>query len=270
MNELTVFNNEEFGQLRTIQKDGEPWFVANDVCRILEISNSRAATERLDEDEKAAVSLTDISSNGISQQRTMTVVNEPGLYTLVLGSRKPEARQFKRWVTHEVIPSIRKHGAYISGQTEMTREQLLAKAYKAMIEIDAENKKRIEALTNENSHLQRINSLNTPKVVFATSVEATNGEILIGELAKILKQNGINVGQNKLYKQLRKDKLIMKNSTFPTQYGMERGWFRITEYPIKLGDGSEKLVNVTKVTTKGQIALINKYLDKYYEENIPF
>ena len=112
MNEIQVFNNNEFGEVRTIMQNGEPWFVAADVCKALEIGNSRMATDRLDTDEKTAVSLTDISYNGVSQQREYTIVNEPGLYTLVLGSRKPEAKAFKRWITHEVIPSIRKHGMY--------------------------------------------------------------------------------------------------------------------------------------------------------------
>jgi len=97
--------------------DGEPWFVATDVCKALEIGNNRMAVERLDFDEKSAVSLTDISSNGVKQQRDFTIVNEPGLYTLVLGSRKPSAKQFKRWITHDVIPSIRKHGAYMTPDT---------------------------------------------------------------------------------------------------------------------------------------------------------
>lgn len=111
-NELAVFQNDQFGSVRVIEREGEPWFVAADVCRALEIGNSRMATDRLDEDEKAAVSLTDTSSNGVVQQREMTIINESGLYTLVLGSRKPEAKAFKRWITHEVIPSIRKHGEY--------------------------------------------------------------------------------------------------------------------------------------------------------------
>ena len=108
MKEIRAFNSDQFGEVRTVTIDDEPWFVATDVCRALEIGNSRMATDRLDDDEKAAVSLTDTSSNGVTQQREMTVINEPGLYSLVLGSRKPEARAFKRWITHEVIPALRK------------------------------------------------------------------------------------------------------------------------------------------------------------------
>ena len=120
MNTLTVFNNEQFGEIRTVSINGEPWIVAVDVCRALEISNSRMATDRLDEDEKATVSLTDTSSNGVSQNREMTVINEYGLYSLILGSRKPEAKAFKRWVTHEVIPSIRRTGSYAASGINST------------------------------------------------------------------------------------------------------------------------------------------------------
>lgn len=117
MTDLTTFKNETFGEVRTVMRDGEPWFIAADVCRALEIANPRDALSRLDSDEKADVGLTDTSSNGVTQSRTFNIINEPGLYTLVLGSRKPEAKAFKRWITHEVVPAIRKHGAYITAET---------------------------------------------------------------------------------------------------------------------------------------------------------
>lgn len=109
-NGIQVFENSDFGKVRVVERDGEPWFVAADVCRALDVVNSRDAVARLDADEKNTVVLTD----GTPGNPQKTVVNEPGLYTLILGSRKPEAKAFKRWVTHEVIPSVRKHGAYIT------------------------------------------------------------------------------------------------------------------------------------------------------------
>lgn len=121
MNELQVFENPDFGQVRTVTKDGEPWFVAADVCRALEVDPT--ATRRLDDDEKNTLRLT----QGTSGNPNVTIVNEPGLYSLVLGSRKPEAKNFKRWITHEVIPSIRKTGSY-SIQEPETPAQLRAKA----------------------------------------------------------------------------------------------------------------------------------------------
>lgn len=111
---VEIFKNEQFGEIRTMIIENEPWFVAVDVCRALEIKNNRDAMERLDSDEKSAVGLTDTSSNGVEQKREFTIVNEPGLYSLVLGSRKPEAKEFKRWITHEVIPNIREHGVYMT------------------------------------------------------------------------------------------------------------------------------------------------------------
>lgn len=108
MTDLTTFKNDNFGEVRTVMRDGEPWFVAADVCRSLEIGNPSEALRRLEDDEKAALSLTDTSSKGVTQGRTFTIVNEPGLYTLVLGSRKPEAKAFKRWITHEVVPACLK------------------------------------------------------------------------------------------------------------------------------------------------------------------
>lgn len=116
MDNIQVFSNDQFGQVRTIFKDGEPWFVAADVCKALKIGNSSMAMSRLDDDEKADISLTDISSNGVAQRRDFSIINEPGLYSLVLSSRKPEAKVFKRWITHEVIPTIRKTGGYVNNE----------------------------------------------------------------------------------------------------------------------------------------------------------
>ena len=136
---VTVFQNRQFGEVRTIMRDGEPWFVAADVCRALEVNNSRDAVARLDGDEKTAVVLTDTSSNGVIQKRAMTLVSESGLYSLVLGSRKPEARLFKRWITHEVIPSIRKHGVYAIDQLLDNPDLLIASLQKLKAERERAN-----------------------------------------------------------------------------------------------------------------------------------
>ena len=136
---VTVFQNRQFGEVRTIMRDGEPWFVAADVCRALEVNNSRDAVARLDGDEKTAVVLTDTSSNGVIQKRAMTLVSESGLYSLVLGSRKPEARLFKRWITHEVLPSIRKHGIYTIDQLLDNPDLLIASLQKLKAERERAN-----------------------------------------------------------------------------------------------------------------------------------
>jgi len=136
---VTVFRNPQFGQIRTVLRGDEPWFVAADVCRALEVNNSRDAVARLDGDEKTAVVLTDTSSNGVIQKRAMTLVSESGLYSLVLGSRKPEARLFKRWITHEVLPSIRKHGIYTIDQLLDNPDLLIASLQKLKAERERAN-----------------------------------------------------------------------------------------------------------------------------------
>lgn len=144
MNQLKVFDNPTFGSIRTLNIDGEPWFVASDVCKALGIANNRDAVARLDEDEKG-VALTD-TLGGV---QNLTTVNEPGLYALVLSSRKPEAKAFKRWITHEVIPSIRKHGGYVAGQEHMSDEELMAKALLMAQKTIADRDARISALQVE-------------------------------------------------------------------------------------------------------------------------
>ena len=145
MSELQVFENPEFGEVRVIETNGEPWFVAADVCRALEIKNNRDAITRLDDDEKGVV-----STDTLGGTQEVSVVNEPGLYSLVLGSRKPEAKAFKRWITHEVIPSIRKTGGYIAGQESMTDDELLANALLVAQRKIAQRDARIASLTVEN------------------------------------------------------------------------------------------------------------------------
>ena len=143
MNEIQVFNNEQFGEVRAVTQNGEPWFVAADVCKCLEIGNPSDAIGRLDEDEKALVSI-----EGLSRGNSMgNIVNEPGLYSLILGSRKPEAKAFKRWITHEVIPSIRKNGGYIAGQEALTDMELMAKALLVSQKVIAEREARLSEAT---------------------------------------------------------------------------------------------------------------------------
>lgn len=159
MNELRVFENSDFGQVRTIEQNGEPWFVAADVCRALEIGNPSDAMRRLDEDEKALVSI-----EGMSRGNDQTnIVNEPGLYSLVLGSRKPEAKAFKRWITHEVIPAIRKTGGYIAGEADMTDEELLSKALLVMQSKLTQREQRLQQLEADNSRLSVEKQIMAPK-----------------------------------------------------------------------------------------------------------
>lgn len=178
MNELTVFNNEEFGEIRTMTIEGEPWFVAADVCRALDLSNPTIATNRLDEDERAKFNL--------GRQGDGTIINESGLYSLVLGSRKPEAKAFKRWITHDIIPTIRKTGGYVNDTAQFVESYFgqLEPSQKHALTMMFDESKRMSAQLKEQA----------PKVLFANAVETAHNSILIGDLAKIIRQNGVDIG----------------------------------------------------------------------------
>lgn len=243
MNELQVFESDQFGQVRTVQKDGQPWFVAADVCRALEMD--KTATRRLDDDEKGLH-----STQTPGGKQNLVIVNEPGLYALVLGSRKPEARAFKRWITHEVIPSIRRSGGYIAGQETLTDAELLSRALLVA-------QRQIEARDAQIETMQ-------PKALFADAVSASRTSILISELAKMLKQNGVPIGQNRLFQWMRENGYLIRKQgadyNRPTQRSMELGVLEIKETVITHADG-HVTVNITpKVTGKGQQYFINKFL----------
>lgn len=244
MTDIQIFKNEQFGEVRTIEKNGEPWFVAADVCKVLDLSNPTIAASRLDEDERAKFNL--------GRQGETTIVSEAGLYTLVLGSRKPEAKAFKRWITHEVIPTIRRHGAYA---TETTIESIIAdpeSGIKLLQALKAEQERRKEA--------EAIAEVQRPKALFADAVAASDNSILVGELAKILRQNGVETGQNRLFQWMRENGYIMRYTNMPTQYSMERGLMEVKERAINNPDGSVRITQTIKVTGKGQAYFVNKFI----------
>lgn len=254
MTDLQIFNSPEFGAIRTIEKDGEPWFVGKDVAAALGYKEpTKAAREKVDDDDKG-VSKIDTPS-GIQE---MTIINESGLYSLVLSSKLPTAKKFKRWVTNEVIPSIRKHGAYM---TPETLEKVLLSPDTLMqlaqnLKDEQEKRKALE---------QQIES-QKPAVLFTGAVETSKTSILIGELAKMLKQNGINIGQNRLFEWMRENGYLIKRKgtdyNMPTQRSMDMGLFEIKETTINNPDGSIKISKTPKVTGKGQVYFINLFLNK--------
>jgi len=252
MNELHIFKYKE-NEVRTIMKDGEPWFVLKDVCDVLDIGNNRMVADRLDEDEKG-VSITDT----LGGKQESTIISESGLYNVILLSRKPEAKIFKRWITHEVIPSIRKHGAYM---TMDTIEKVLLDP-DAIITIATALKKEQE----ERKRLQAQIEAEAPKVAFATALSLSEDTILIRELAKILHQNGINIGQNRLFKRLREEGYLIRHHgddyNSPTQKAIDLGVLVLKETLISKPDGSSMIVRTTKVTGRGQEFFINNYLKK--------
>ena len=243
-NAIEVFNNEEFGSVRTTMINGEPWFVAVDVCKALEIDAT--ATRRLDEDEKNTLRLT----QGTSGNPNVTVVNEYGLYSLILGSRKPEAKTFKRWITHDVIPTIRKTGSYLTGEDAAALKIIRAGDTLERSVAIAEYRDVVTAPYKQQIEEQK------PKVEFADHVSASENSVDMGEFAKIVQKNGIKLGRNNLFSKLRELKILM-DGNLPYQQYMNAGWFEVVESTYERS-GTLYVSTKTLVTGKGQIALVRK------------
>lgn len=235
--------------LRTLTDEaGEPWFVAKDVCAILEISNPSDALKRLDDDERSRFNL--------GRQGETNIVNEAGLYVLVLGSRKPEAHEFQRWVTHEVLPSIRKHGGYMAGQERMTPEQMALASMRWLQSKVDEQAKQLKAQEG--------------KVLFANAVETARTPILVGDFAKILKSNGIDIGPRRLFAWLREHGWLIKAKgsswNMPTQKAMDLHLFEVKETTISHSDGHTTINKTPKMTGKGQTYFAKLFLAKPTQE----
>ena len=259
MNDLRIFKNQEFGQVRTSIINDEPYFNLTDVCRILEINNPRQAKTRLN---SKGVITNDILTNGGRQQANF--INESNLYKLVFQSRKPEAERFADWVTSEVLPTIRKHGAYM---TETVIERTLTDPdYLIQLATTLKEEKQRRILAEAE------NERNKPKVLFSDSCEVAENSILIGEFAKRLKQNGMpDMGQNRLFALLRDQGYLCKGGerkNQPTQRSMEQGLFETKVRVINNPDGSTRTTTTTKMTGKGQIYFTNKFLGGNYGQGI--
>ena len=266
MNELQIFSNDQFGQIRTTVENGEPLFVLKDVCAVFGDQNYRRVSSRLDDDEKG---VSQINTPGGIQN--MVVVNEAGVYSALFAMQPEKARgvsdeyieeraaqikHFKRWITHEVIPTIRKTGGYVNDDAAFVATYLpnADEQTKALFQ------QTLATVRGLNSQIEEAK----PKVLFADAVSASNTAILIGELAKILKQNGVEMGQNRLFEFLRKKGyLISRKGTdynMPTQYSMERGWFRIKERAVQEPNGTTTVHKTPLVTGKGQQYFIDLFL----------
>ena len=248
MNELKNFTFED-QQIRVLTIEGEPWFVGKDVAEVLGYSNSRKAiADHVDSEDKG---VTKCYTLGGTQQTT--IINESGLYSLILSSKLPKAKEFKHWVTSEVLPTIRKHGAYMTD----------AKA--AAIVTDKGSladllQQAAEQLKRKDIQIEQMK----PKALFADAVSTSDTPILVGELAKILHQNGVSMGQNRMFRWLRDNGyLISKKGTsynMPTQRAMELGLFKIKENAITHSDGHVTITKTPKVTGKGQVYFVNKFV----------
>ena len=246
---IETFNSSEFGTLRTLMVGDEPWFVARDVCDALDLSNTTVAIQSLDDDERAKFNL--------GRQGEANLVSEAGFYKLVMRSRKPEAKAFQRWVTHEVLPSIRKRGGYLT--PEKVEEVLLNPDTIIRLATDLKEERARRA------ELERENAAMAPKALFADAVASSDTSILIGELAKLLRQNGVSIGQNRLFEWMRENGFLMKagsSRNMPTQRAMEMGLFEVKERTIANPDGSVRITKTPKVTGKGQSYFVNRFLAK--------
>ena len=250
MSNLKIYKNPDFGQVRAIEQNGEPWFVGKDVAVILGYSNpQKAIRDHVDVDDRT------VNDSFTVNGTALILINESGLYSLILSSKLPTAKQFKRWVTSEILPSIRKNGGYIAGQETLSDDELMAKALMVAQNKIAEKDKQIKTMQ--------------PKALFADAVAASKTSILIGDLAKLLKQNGVNIGQKRLFEWLRSNGYLIKQKgisrNMPTQRSMERGLFEVKETVITHSDGHITVNKTPKVTGKGQMYFVNRFLNEESE-----
>lgn len=249
MNNLEIFKYED-KQVRTVILNNEPHWVLKDICDVLGLTTPSRVAERLDEDEVNQTHI--IDSMGRNQQTT--IINESGLYSVILRSDKPKAKQFRKWVTSEVLPTIRKKGIYMTDQ----------KAY----DLTHNPQSLADLLLQAGEQLKQKELIITemkPKVLFAETVVTSKTSILIGDLAKILKQNGVEIGQKRLFEWLRNNGYLMKagsSKNLPTQKSMEQGLFEVKENTVVNPDGSIRITKTPKISGKGQLFFINKFLQK--------
>ena len=253
MNNIKIFENPEFGSIRTVEVKNEPWFVGKDVAQALGYSQTSKAVREHVKDNHKGMSVLDTPGG---KQET-TIIDEAGVYSLVMRSKLPKAEQFQEWVTSEVLPAIRKTGGYINGSGGMSDEEIMAKALMVAQKTIEANKERISKLEGDTERMK-------PKEIFADAVAASDNTILIGDLAKMIKQNGHPIGQKRLFEWLRENGYLIKRKgadyNSPTQKAMELGLFRIKETAITHSDGHVSVSKTVKVTGKGQQYFINKFL----------
>ena len=251
MQSVQVFNNPAFGNIRVAGTEANPQFCLTDVCKALKLS-AKGVNQRLGDEVISNYPITD----KLGREQQALFVNEDGLYDVILDSRKTEARQFRKWITSEVLPTIRKHGAYMTDDALQKAIQNPDFLIQLATELKNEKQKRLVA----EKKIQETR----PQVIFADAVTASSDSILVGELAKLIKQNGVDTGQRRLFKWLRGNGYLCKKTgecfNEPTQYSMELGLFEIKKTVIQKPDGSAIISKTVKVTGKGQVYFVNKFL----------
>lgn len=251
MNNISTFNNPAFGSVRAVSVNDEPYFVGKDVAEILGYERpTDAVRKRVDPDDRGVAKMETPSG-----AQEMTIINESGLYSLILSSKLPKAKEFKRWVTAEVLPAIRKTGGYVNDTAQFVESYFgqLEPNQKHALTMMFDESKRMSAQLKEQA----------PKVLFANAVETAHNSILIGDLAKIIRQNGVDIGQKRLFEWLRQNGYLIKDGqskNMPTQKAMEMNLFEVKESTINNPDGSVRITRTTKVTGKGQTYFVKKFL----------
>ena len=250
MNELQIFNSSEFGQIRTVTKDNEPMFCLGDLCKALELT-AKEVKRRLNDEVVSKHPIPD----SLGRMQETLFVNEDGLYDVILESRKESAKKFRKWVTSEVLPSIRKTGGYIAGQEQMSDTELMAKA---LLVAQKQIEQRNAIIEQQKAKIEA----DKPKTIFADAVATSKTSILVGDLAKLICQNGYQIGQKRLFDWMRENGYLIKagsSKNMPTQRYVEQGLFEIKESNVQNPDGSVRITKTTKVTGKGQIYFVNKF-----------
>ena len=263
MNEIKVFNSEQFGQVRTTTVDGEPLFVASDVCKALEINDTGKAVSRLDEDESTRIKI-DHPQNP-EKQLEVIAVNEAGLYGLVLGSRKPEAKAFKRWIKHDVLPSIRKHGMYATPQTIDNIINDPDFGIRLLMELKNERQKN-SVLTAQNTELQEKIEADTPYTDFGVAISTSEGSITIKQLAALLCQRGMRTGEKRMFEELRQDGFLLTSGSYynePGQRWLDQKIFEVRTSNYTNKYGNQQIARQPLVTSKGIQYLMEYYMRKH-------
>lgn len=251
MNNISTFRNPAFGSVRAVSIDNEPYFVGKDVATILGYKDSSDAIKKhVDNEDKLTRRFADSGQN-----REMYIINESGLYSLILSSKLPKAKEFKRWVTSEVLPTIRKTGGYVNNTAQFVDSYFG--------QLNLEQKHALTLMFDESKRMSEQLKEQAPKVLFANAVETAHTSILIGDLAKIIKQNGVDIGQKRLFEWMRQNGYLIKGGSsknMPTQRSMDQELFEVKETTINNPDGSVRVTKTTKDTGKGQTYFINKFL----------
>ena len=252
MGDLKIFTNEEFGEIRTSVVNSEPMFCLSDICKSLGLSQPSKVKERLN--EKGVRTIPTLTSGG---EQNLLYINEPNLYKVIFQSRKESAERFTDWVTSEVLPSIRKNGGYIAGQEALSDDELLSKALLVAHNKIAERDKIIE---QKQARIEQMK----PKAIFADAVATSRTSMLIGDLAKLICQDGYRSGQKRLFEWLRNNRYLCKRKgtqwNMPTQKSMELGLFEVKESVHVNSNGCNIVTRTPKATGKAQIYFVNKFL----------